>query len=178
LGLDQKELGNLIRTRRKEKDLTLKEVSAKLGISLMTLQRIEMGQTAPSFFLVADLARILDLPVRDLMGEKEPAFDLLRKSDQKRIESELSVMREIYSSGMLAEKLTVNFVSSKAGYTMAEHMHQNIIAIFNLTGKARFVYGGQEYIVNEGDAIYFDSSVPHSYQVLEDVTCVCIAIKK
>ena len=34
--------------------------------------------------------------------------------------------------------------------------------MFVVKGKMRFLYGEKEFILDEGDCIFFDSSVPHN----------------
>ena len=45
-----------------------------------------------------------------------------------------------------------------------------------LQGTMRFLHGGQEYLVEAGDCVYFDSSIPHYGLPVDhqDVKCVMV----
>ena len=175
---DGKRLGVWIRQRRKEKNLTLKELSKQLGISIMTLQRIETGKTPPSFFLVAKLARILELPVKELFGETAPVIHFLKKGELKRSRHGHNTVLELFPEGMLAENVKVELYESKAGAGHKEHSHRDFKALYLLSGKCRITYGGKKHILNEGDSIYFDCEEKHAVEALKDGKSLVITIPK
>lgn len=39
--------------------------------------------------------------------------------------------------------------------------HEGEELFYVLKGKVRFYYGDKEYLLKEGDSVYFDSSIPH-----------------
>jgi len=62
-------IGRLLRRRRKDLDLTLKEVATRAGVNLTQLSRLETGKGNPS---VATLARAMDglgLTLQDLAND-------------------------------------------------------------------------------------------------------------
>ncbi len=44
------------------------------------------------------------------------------------------------------------------------HAHEGAEFIYLLTGRLRLTIGRQQHEISEGDAVYFDASVPHSYR--------------
>lgn len=65
------EIGERIRKLRKEKGLTLKQLSEQACISLSFLSDIENGRSQPSLERVRSLAAVFGIPVSFLMGETE-----------------------------------------------------------------------------------------------------------
>lgn len=62
-------LGNRIREARKEQQLTIKELSAKVGCSTTHLTRIELGQRPlTSFPLLMSFADVLHIPSEELIA--------------------------------------------------------------------------------------------------------------
>lgn len=60
-------LADAIRTARQSRGWSREHLAQRTGVALSTLVRLETGRTAaPGFFLVADLARALDLDLADL----------------------------------------------------------------------------------------------------------------
>jgi transcriptional regulator with XRE-family HTH domain len=64
--------GSIIKNRREELRLSLKQIEAETGISPSYINRIEKGQRkAPSYRIIEQLAKALDLPVSKLMHVAE-----------------------------------------------------------------------------------------------------------
>jgi transcriptional regulator with XRE-family HTH domain len=177
MNTERERLGALIRARRREEELTLKDMAEELGISLMTLQRIEKGQTPPSFFTVVNIARILGLSIEELMSIVEPSLHILRKGSQKQISLGPLLGREVFPEGVIADKISVRIKEGKKGDSASHIQYDGIIASFHIKGKGRLQYLGKNYTLNEGDAAYFDASIENSFELLEDSIIVSISIK-
>lgn len=54
---------------RNEKDVTLKELSLRTGISKSALQRIESGEVSPTLEKLEIIAKVLGVRVTDLFKE-------------------------------------------------------------------------------------------------------------
>lgn len=64
-----KQLGPKIRELRKERGLTLVELSQKIGLTASYLSRIERSVTSPSLESLARLAEAFQLTIAELFGE-------------------------------------------------------------------------------------------------------------
>lgn len=62
------ELGNRIRKRRQEMNLSQEMVAEKAEISINTVSRIEGGQSAMSIEIFMKLIQILDMDANELLG--------------------------------------------------------------------------------------------------------------
>ena len=60
--------GSLIRLKREEKGMLLRQVSAKLDVDTALMSKIERGERAAKKELVAKLARILAIDKEELMA--------------------------------------------------------------------------------------------------------------
>ncbi len=65
----QRSIGDIIRNMRKEKDLTLKQMSHRTGLSVSLLSQIERAESAASIESLYRIALALGTRVRDLFGE-------------------------------------------------------------------------------------------------------------
>ena len=65
----QRAIGDIIRNMRKEKDLTLKQMSHRTGLSVSLLSQIERAESAASIESLYRIALALGTRVRDLFGE-------------------------------------------------------------------------------------------------------------
>jgi transcriptional regulator with XRE-family HTH domain len=76
----QEILGRIIRRERQARDLTIKELGDKAGLSEIYVGEIERGQKYPSSKVLESLANALELDLADLLefmaeeirGEREP----------------------------------------------------------------------------------------------------------
>ena len=66
-------LGEVLRTHRMRRGLTLREVSAEARVSLGYISEIERGQKEASSELLASLCGALDMPLSDVLREVSDA---------------------------------------------------------------------------------------------------------
>jgi len=69
-------LGDVLRTHRMRRGLTLREVSAEARVSLGYISEIERGQKEASSELLASLCAALDLPLSDVLRDVSDAVAL------------------------------------------------------------------------------------------------------
>lgn len=62
-------IGETIRTRRKEKDLTLAQLARRTGLSVSLLSQIERAESSASISSLYKIAAALEARVQDLFGE-------------------------------------------------------------------------------------------------------------
>ncbi|MCE7794256.1 helix-turn-helix domain-containing protein [Salipaludibacillus sp. CUR1] len=75
-------LGDMIRHRRKEKGLTLSELSRKTGVSKSYLSYLERNMKKnPSIEIVKRIFLTLDLPLTPLFYQETAAEDTLKKKE-------------------------------------------------------------------------------------------------
>jgi transcriptional regulator with XRE-family HTH domain len=80
-----KRIGARIRSERNSLGLSLEALAKKVGVSKMTLQRIETGFTSPSIITLTDLSFHLKQPIETLIKEGEPKVVLLKKVEQNAV---------------------------------------------------------------------------------------------
>jgi transcriptional regulator with XRE-family HTH domain len=66
-GVNTDELGNAVRRRREQHNLSLRDVADETGVSASTLSRIENGTGKPDADNIARLAAWLDMPIERVM---------------------------------------------------------------------------------------------------------------
>jgi transcriptional regulator with XRE-family HTH domain len=77
------ELGRRLRTARFERDLTLKEVAARCGMSATHISEVERGKTSPTIGALQRIARALGEKASYFVEEDElPRVKLTRASDR------------------------------------------------------------------------------------------------
>ncbi len=176
-------LGEKIRERRNLKNLTLRELSSKIGISLSTLQKIEKGVLSPSVHLMIDICHELDTPLYTFIRDKKKVFIHIRKADQRElikstVEDKRIKMMLIADYGLISDDINVSFLDVKKGGGMKPHTEPCFVFTYVLKGKIIVEYNGTMYQANEGDAVYYDGSFTHRTQALADSQLFNIYINK
>ena len=69
-------LGDVLRERRMQQGMTLREVSAEARVSLGYISEIERGQKEASSELLASLCSALDVPLSDVLRDVSDAVAL------------------------------------------------------------------------------------------------------
>lgn len=83
-----KTFGEIIKSRREEQNLLLREVSALTSIDQSIISKFEKGERKPSREQVLKFAEIFDLPQNDLIiawQSDKVAYDLLQENDAEEI---------------------------------------------------------------------------------------------
>lgn len=70
--MDKKLLGNYIKNRRKELNISMNELADSIGISFQAVHKWEKGEAAPDFTILGDLCNILKIKLDDLLELKIP----------------------------------------------------------------------------------------------------------
>lgn len=74
-------VGSKIRTERKARGFSLKELAQRCGVSTMTLQRIETGKTSPSVAILSQIAHYLAQPIDFFIREESPKIRIVKNND-------------------------------------------------------------------------------------------------
>ena len=77
--MDQKKIGIFIAQRRKELDMSQKELAGKLGITDRAVSKWETGRSLPDLSLLQPLSHVLEIDVNDLLNGAIISEDKYRK---------------------------------------------------------------------------------------------------
>jgi mannose-6-phosphate isomerase-like protein (cupin superfamily) len=148
------------------------------------LSKIENAEKAPPVSTLINLARAMDISISEIFGEPEKNSSspicLVKKGERRIIVRDGSVFGYAYQT--LAQKF-YNKKMEPYFLTLPLKPKENVLfqhkgeeMVFVLEGTFKFFYGEKEFILEEGDCIYFDSSIPH-YPVCignKEVKCLMV----
>jgi transcriptional regulator with XRE-family HTH domain len=165
--IDESEIGRKIRMLRLERGLNLQELADKSGFTKGYLSKVENSKKAPPVSTLLNLARVLGVNLSEIFSEEKnkASIVLTKKSERK------TLARDGTEFGYSYEPLALNFPGRHMDpYVLTAPAKQRKKGLFQhggeemlmvLEGTMHFTYGDQEFLVEEGDCIYFDASVPH-----------------
>ncbi len=163
-----RKIGSKIRRERKKHGLSLEALAKRVGVSKMTLQRIETGATAPSIVLLTEVAFHLKRPVEALIREGNAKVVHLKKGQQETLDRARR-FRVIGPRGLVSDRVTLTYSELEKDAVINTHMNKGYEWAFLIEGSAVVDVGGSEYHFESGDAIFYDAHFPHSIHVKE--TC-------
>jgi transcriptional regulator with XRE-family HTH domain len=170
--VEEAELGKRIQQYRTNKGLTLQELAEKTGLTKGYLSKIEKAEKAPPVSTLINIAKALNISISEIFGEvvENSPICLVKKSERHNIVRDGTVFGYAYQA--LAHKFHNKHMEPYV-LTLPLHPKENALfqhkgeeILFVLEGTMRFFHGEKEFIVEEGDCIYFDGSIPH-YGVCE-----------
>jgi transcriptional regulator with XRE-family HTH domain len=161
------EIGKRIRAFRTEKGISLELLGQQTGFSKGYLSKVEKSKKAPPVSTLGILAHALGVSISAILGEESlrTSFCLVRKHERPLMAGRGSVFGYSYEAvahhypGKSMEPFILTLPAKPKKQKPFQHEGQEIL--FVLEGKMRFRHGSDEYIVNEGDCVYFDSGIPH-----------------
>ncbi|WP_342723783.1 XRE family transcriptional regulator [Bradyrhizobium sp. B097] len=167
------EIGAEIRRLRKRFDLTVSKLSGASGISPGMLSKIENGTISPSLSTLSSLAKALNVPIAHLFHETGEQRDcsFVKAGTGVRIERRGTKAGHLYDllghslgGEVVVEPYLITLKSDAAPYT--DFRHAGVEFIYMLTGKVRYRHADQSYLLQPGDALFFDAAARHGPEEL------------
>ena len=149
-------VGPRLRAIRRQRNTTLADVAATTGISMSTLSRLEAGRRRPTLELLLPLAQAYGVQIDELVGAP-PTGD-------PRIH-----LRPVQRNGMTFIPLTHRtggvqaykvIIPARRGASK-QKTHEGYEWMYVLNGRLRLLLGDQDLVLSEGEAVEFDTRVPH-----------------
>ena len=172
--INEAEIGKKIREFRLKKLLTLQELADKSGYSKGYLSKVEKSDKAPPVATLSVIARELGVSVSVILGEetKNDSICLVRQNERTRMAKTGEEFGYAYEAlanpypNKHMEPFVLSYPSDDALKNAFQHDGEEML--FVLQGQMRFKYRNNEFILNEGDCLYFDSSVAHTGEPIGD----------
>ncbi len=162
-------IGAMIRARRQEQGLSLRDLSSRTGLSTGFLSLVERGQSSLALTSLHAVAKALEMEVAAFFGDNgtpephqlphvtraEEGFDIAIAARQRTY--------KLLSGRAPNRVLEPLLVTVHANETIEEpYSHDGEEFAYVLSGEVRFIIAGTEYRLGPGDSIHFQSTVPHS----------------
>ena len=161
-------VSDALRAFRRDRHLSLDDLSARSGVSRAALSQIEGGRTNPTLAVLWKIAVGLEVPFHDLLGsQSEQAVRVLRAGDALPLRSTdgrtESRLLSPGGSGSETEVYELRLVP-KAVHRSDPHAHGTRETLVVLTGSLRLGAGTETHDLSTGDSVYFRADVPHFYE--------------
>lgn len=161
------EIGKRIKSLRAEKRITLEQLAEQTGFTKGYLSKVEKSEKAPPVSTLGNIARAFGVTISSLLGEESPrnSLCLVRRGERPLIARDGTAFGYSYEAmahsypNKIMEPFILTLPLGRKKKSFYQHEGEEIL--FVIQGKMKFIHGNKEYIVNKGDCVYFDSSIPH-----------------
>jgi XRE family transcriptional regulator, regulator of sulfur utilization len=153
---------------RRERHLSLDDLSERSGVSRAALSQIEGGRTNPTLAVLWKIAVGLEIQFHDLLGATpDQGILLLRAGDTPALRSKdgRTESRLLSPGGASGENevYELKFLP-KALHRSDPHARGTTETLVVLTGALRLEAGGHAHELSAGDSVFFRADVAHSYE--------------
>ncbi len=163
----ESEIGRRIKASRINRKFTLEQLARQTGFTKGYLSRIEKSEKSPPLATLGIIARVLGITMSFLVGEDErqTSLGIVKKGERLSIARKGTAVEYSYEAvahtfpNKKMEPFILTLPLKPKKKTIVQHEGQELL--FVLEGTMKFLHGNREYIVEEGDCIYLDSSIPH-----------------
>jgi transcriptional regulator with XRE-family HTH domain len=175
------EVGDKIKELRNQKGMTLDKLSKKSEVSMSLLSMVERNISAPTVKTLEKVVRALETTISDLYRDMEGPKDsdhgtegvsIIHQRDRRnlvlgpeRADAHYELLTPDYR-----KKLQIMYIHFPVGKHNGDFLsHEGEECGIVLEGKLRACVGERTYVLEQGDCIYLDSSVPHKWENLGQI---------
>jgi transcriptional regulator with XRE-family HTH domain len=169
----EEEIGAQVRRFRRSMDLTVAQLGMNAGISAGMLSKIENGTISPSLSTLCALAKALNVSMSSLFAESEERRDcsFVKAGQGVRIERRGTKAGHLYDllGHSLAGEIGVEpflITLKRDGHPYTNFRHAGVEFIYMLSGKVRYRHADGTYLLEPGDALFFDAAARHGPEEL------------
>ena len=161
------EVGTRIREIRKRAGITQKDLAERIGVSTLSIHRMETGKVSPSVAHLSEIANCLNYPISSFLIPSDKSMIHIKANESPVVKSHNLELRVISPRGVISENISIFVGKAKKGEFVSRHKNVGFEVAYIIKGKCIFRQGNKEYELKEGDLIYHDGSIPHSVTALE-----------
>jgi len=183
-GLETYEIGQKVRALRLNKRLGLAQLGEHTSLSPGMLSKIERGQLFPTLPTLLRIALVFGVGLEHFFvdHERRPIVAVVRRKERVRLPDRPGDRSPSYYFESLdfpaTDRRTDSYYAEfevQAKPTQP-HRHAGAETIYVIKGQLVVCVGKEEMILAEGDSMYFDSGVPHSYVQRGPAACSAIVV--
>lgn len=187
--MDERAIVDKIKALRKNRQITLKDLAKKTGLTEGYLSKIEHADSAPPFSTLSRIAEGLDVDISFLLlpesgsDREDPNIVLIKREDIE----DARFLGNPHGKRVHRYQFEA-LASGKPGKNMEPYIlvpdfapgeslqHDGEEFLYVLEGRIEFLYGTEKYILRRGDCLYFESHIPHNGRSLGEIKAKVLII--
>ncbi|MFF0830102.1 helix-turn-helix domain-containing protein [Brevibacillus sp. NPDC003359] len=173
------QVGGVLKKLRKEKHLSLEDLSELSGVSKLTLGNIERGETNPTIGVLWKISKCLSIPLLALFST-ENSVNLSRAGKGLKIAGDNKdwVIEPIFQNVSNEIETYRAYLQPNSSYYPEKHHHNTTEIATVMSGALSINVNNESYTLNQFDSISFCADGTHSYiNQSDDVVVIHIILK-
>ncbi len=164
---DPVEVGKRLRNLREERNVSMRALARKSGLSANALSMIERGLTSPSVSTLNKLATALQVPITAFFRYEQAKEKIVfcKASQRSRVPFLRGLIEglggESFDGRMEAFHLTLESGGSSGPNNM---LHTGSELVFCMRGRLEYEVENQRFILEPGDSLLFASQMNHRWR--------------
>jgi len=160
-------LGEKLRQIRSERNISQRDLAKLAGLSPNSISLIERDETSPSVSTLQSLAAALNIRMSYFFEVQTPSSVLHIKSESRpKIESEGVIIEGMGKTLPFQElepfSITLEPKAGSGGERQVVHSGHEFV--YCLQGKIEYVIDGKVYLLEMGDILIFEATLPHLWR--------------
>lgn len=175
-------VGGKIRAMRQQKALSLDEIAKRSHISISLLSKIERGKSVPSLSALSSIAAAFDVTLAFFFPKPSSSLAAVTRSQERILMPESPRGKhsafdfESLSFSAIEPRLDCYHAHFRPGVQSRPHVHPGAEFLFVLSGSLAIFIADEQFVLEEGDSVYFDSGLTHSYANASKNVCRALVI--
>ena len=169
-------LGTRVKELRQERGLTLEDLAERSGVSRAMISKVERGEKNPTLVVAAKVAEGLSVTLSELLGVEERREVVVVPRGRRMVvrDPETGFERPLLSPtfggrGVEFVRNVVPYGSTSGEFPPHRRGVEEYVVVEK--GRLKAVIGGEEYLLEEGDSLYFEADVSHRFDSAGDGEC-------
>jgi XRE family transcriptional regulator, regulator of sulfur utilization len=156
-------IGSNLRQFRVSKGISIEALAKQIGVSKLTLIKIEHGEANPTLSVIWKIANGLQIPITALLSIESDVSISRKKDGLKLISSnDVFVVEPMFRSYGLME-LYRGYLQPHGEYVSEPHQPGVMEFVTVMSGQLTVEVDGETYHLDEYDSIRFKGDRPHRY---------------
>ena len=174
--VSSEQLGKRVKELRGWRGLTLEALAERSGVSRAMISKLERGEKNPTLVVAAKLADGLGVTLSQLVGMEERREVAVVPKEGRMVlrDPETGFERQLLSPTCIGRDLEFARNTIPEGSTSGEfpsHRKGVVEYVVVERGRLRASLGGEEHLLTEGDAAYFEADIPHRFDNAGEGEC-------
>jgi transcriptional regulator with XRE-family HTH domain len=182
-GIQAYEIGPTIRLLRSERGFSLAQLAGHTGLSAGMLSRLETGQVVPTLPTLMRIAMVFGVGLERFFadGARKPVLSITRRAERLRLPS-MTKGGPAFHFESLDYPVTDRAMEGYLAYfdrdapASEPHSHKGTEIVYVIEGAVELTIRDRTERLGEGDSIYFESDLDHSYRGVGDCPSVAIVV--
>jgi transcriptional regulator with XRE-family HTH domain len=180
-------VGEKIKAMRESQQISVKEMAERSGLAIEQIERIENNIDLPSLAPLIKIARVLGVrlgtflddqeesgPVISRKGEADDTISFSNNDTRSRKHMAYHSLSRSKADRHMEPFIIDVAATEERDFVLSSHEGEEFIMV--IEGTMEISYGKQNYLLEEGDCIYYDSIVPHHVHAFEGKAARILAV--